>query len=338
MVADTNFYSPRLEAQSLLPEGYLAFVLEPSPPASKDPKWFADDPARPASGHSSSQTELSVTPTSQGDITWDELCRTRFSDNADAQDFIAERWLGNWGKLPEIPVGFEAQRTNFHRLALALISEVRRLAPGGKFGLRWVKGGFGTPFFNADQQVRVTGGEIIFQQADQQTSQPITTLRAASEFLGVAPSESQREHDSPVIGDLDEDLGVSVAVNDFLGSWYGCATAALEELRANSDDADSTRIQLWPGHFDIAIELGDRTARATYGASPGDTAEIPQPYLYVSPWDPQAMQNSDFWNASSFMGAVMSYEELLQSASASSYHAVLEFYQTAFAKLNKATQ
>ena len=45
------------------------------------------------------------------------------------------------------------------------------------------------------------------------------------------------------------------------------------------------RPQIWPEHFDLACELGaDAGTRARYGASPGDAA-IPQPYLYVGPWD-----------------------------------------------------
>ena len=70
-----------------------------------------------------------------------------------------------------------------------------------------------------------------------------------------------------------------------LADWFGFGCSVLEELRAGAPDADATRCQLWPEHFDLAIELGDADsgARAAYGASPGDAGH-PDPYLYVSPW------------------------------------------------------
>ena len=68
--------------------------------------------------------------------------------------------------------------------------------------------------------------------------------------------------------------------------------------------------QLWPEHFDVAIELGDEAAgkRATYGASPGDQ-EHPEPYLYVATW--AAPPEGPLWNATAFGGAELSYGELL---------------------------
>jgi hypothetical protein len=45
-------------------------------------------------------------------------------------------------------------------------------------------------------------------------------------------------------------------------------------------------VQLWPEHFDLAVELGDEAAgrRAAYGVSPGDES-VAEPYLYVSAWE-----------------------------------------------------
>ena len=59
----------------------------------------------------------------------------------------------------------------------------------------------------------------------------------------------------------------------------------LEQLRADESDGDPSLVQLWPEHFDIAVELGSEPAgqRATFGASPGDESHD-EPYLYVSPW------------------------------------------------------
>lgn len=332
MAYDPAIYDPRAEAQALLPEGYVAAVLEPSPPASADETYWADDPTRPPvpDGH------MLVAPTTGGDLSWDDLASSRFADDPAARQFIAERWLGNWGRLPKLPGDYVTQRTHAHRLAFAVVSEARRLAAGAKFGLRWVAGGFGTPFYGNDEQIRVVDGDIIYQHGPGQRSQAITTLAAAGEFLGLTPSDTQREHDSPPLGSLSEELLITEEANGFLGAWFGCATAALEELRAQAGDGELSRVQLWPGHFDVATELGSDSARATYGASPGDEAQSQQPYLYVSPWDPgffdsPTTQGDDFWNAKSFMGAVMEFGALCDSPSP--YHAALEFFLSAKARL-----
>jgi hypothetical protein len=71
----------------------------------------------------------------------------------------------------------------------------------------------------------------------------------------------------------NELLDIDPAAAAFLGDWYGFAAAALEELRASAgDDVDPSRVQLWPEHFDLAVELGSEAAhaRAAYGLSPGD--------------------------------------------------------------------
>ncbi len=341
-------YNPRAEAQALLPDGYVAAVLEPSPPASLDEAYWADDPTRPADLAEVAPGQMLVAPTSGGDISWDDLARSRFVDSPETRQFIAERWLGDWGQLPRLPQDYVEQRIHAHWLAFGVVSEARRLSAGAKIGLRWVAGGFGTPFYGDDEQVRVVGGELIYQRGSNQQSQAITTLAAAGKFLGLVPSETQREHDSPPLGSLSEELLVSEQANSFLGAWFGCATAALEELRAQTAGGDLSRVQLWPGHFDVAVELGEGSAKATYGASPGDGAQSQQPYLYVSPWDPDILgspmaqgsptaqgspdgkstpQGADFWNAESFVGAVLEFERL--SDSSSPYHTALEFFRSA---------
>jgi len=73
-------------------------------------------------------------------------------------------------------------------------------------------------------------------------------------------------------------------------------------------------VQLWPEHFDIAVELGDAAAgaRANFGASPGDAVH-PEPYLYVAPWErariPRAASGPDpYWNED--FGASLPYSAL----------------------------
>ena len=85
------------------------------------------------------------------------------------------------------------------------------------------------------------------------------------------------------------------------------AFAALEAVRADEASVDPSRPQLWPGHFDPAIEAGDEDHRASFGASPGDHS-IDEPYLYVSAWWPDRLdldRSDPMWNAPSFTGAML---------------------------------
>ncbi|MFL5870596.1 MAG: hypothetical protein ACJ75R_05910, partial [Solirubrobacterales bacterium] len=74
---------------------------------------------------------------------------------------------------------------------------------------------------------------------------------------------------------------------------------------------DSSLVRIWPEHFDIAVELGEDTARgrANFGASPGDENHD-EPYLYVGPFDP-GLASGELWNATGFPGAELGYCELL---------------------------
>ena len=90
-----------------------------------------------------------------------------------------------------------------------------------------------------------------------------------------------------------------------LGDWFGFAWSALEELRADPASGPGGRIQLWPEHFDAAVDLGpEGPGRATYGASPGD-ADVDEPYLYVLPSVPEAAPAGELWNAAAFHGAIL---------------------------------
>lgn len=294
-------HHPRAEADAVLGPAYSARVLEPSPPAITTPDHFTDDPA--VVGERDERTV--VTPTTAGDRTWDQVV----DDRPELAGWAAARWLAARPALPALPDGYARARDGYHRLAYALVAEARRRA-NTKFGLRFTRGGFGTPFFGDDEQVRVEHGHLVHQQGDSVDVAEITTLRAASAFLGVAPATRAAEHDSPTLGDLDAPLHADRSTGEFLAAWFGMAWAALEEVRLTDGAVDVERTQLWPGHFDPAIAMGDaeRGGRATYGASPGD-AEHPEPYLYVGAWG--AVDDDPFWNESSFTGASLPLRELI---------------------------
>lgn len=294
----------RAEAALIAGDGFAARVLEPSPPTISVAPFFADDPvdATAAEGRS-------VVPTGvEGDMSWDDwLAEDPSRADAETTAWIEQRWLGGNRRLPPVPATLVATRLALHRLAAYVIAPTRH-AENGKFGLRATHGGFGTSFFGADRQVRVVGTTLIDQQGVEASSTPITSLDAAAAFLSTdISSDAGAEPDSPPIGDAGAALDIDPAASEFLGAWFGMAFAALEAVRADSNSVDPARPQLWPGHFDPAIEVGDEDHRGSYGASPGDPA-IDEPYLYVSIWWPDkiGIDSSDpYWNAPSFPGAVL---------------------------------
>jgi hypothetical protein len=261
------------EAFDRLAGRYDVRVLEPSPPTVDEAPWFADDPV--ARNGVAGGRQL-VSPVSTGDLTWDELAR----GNPDLANWAADRWLGAWRRLGPAPADLVETREALHRVAEEVMKPARENA-NGKIALRWVRGGFGTPFFGEDTQVRVEGDELVWD----------------------SPGGLRRES-------LDVDVGAS----HFLGDWYGFAASVLEQLRAEAaPDQDASRVQLWPEHFDLAFELGSESggSRAGYGASPGDE-QHPEPYLYVVPWDSERASGNG-WDADDFAGAELSYAQLREA-------------------------
>jgi len=301
-------------------------VLEPSPPAVPTGPWFADDPAAAGSGP---QTAAKVVaPTSAGDLRWAELA----ADDETVAEFCRPRWLANHQPLGGVPDHYRLRRDDLHRLAYGVVSNARKAA-NGKFGLRWTLDGFGTPFYGDDAQVRVEGSLLVCQRGDKVDAEEITTLAAAARFLGVEATSDQAEHDTVALGGLDRPLTVDGELVAFISRWFGMATAALEELRCAPGGADPSRVQLWPGHFDMAVEVGDADAdpvsRATYGASTGDDAH-PEPYLYVGPWGP-IDPGDRFWNDEAFTGASLPYAAIQGDPDPCGI--ALDFYRQALGQL-----
>lgn len=247
-------------------------MLEPSPPAVQEQPYFADDPTARADVPAGRQI---VSPVSTGDILWSDLAAA----DPNLAKWCAERWLGAYRRLGALPPKFAATRRTLHSIAEDVMKPAREKA-NGKFGLRYTHGGFGTPFFGDDVQLRVEGTELVEQRGEEESRSP----------LDVDP-ESVR----------------------CLADWYGFVTSVLEELRtAASADHDPSRVQLWPEHFDVATELGSEAAgqRAGYGGSPGDE-DHPEPYLYVVPWT--AKPRGELWQATAFTGAELTYADLLKA-------------------------
>jgi hypothetical protein len=326
--------NPLDEARARLGSRYEVRVLEPSPPAiSCEP--FADDPmARgvvPEGRTLVAPFETGVA----GDLTWDGLAR---DDHALAR-WCAFRALGAWRPPPPITDGAALART---RLALHSVAEhvlcPARHRVNGRIGLRFTRGGFGTPFFGTDEQVRVEGTTLVHTQSTpaRETRAPLSTLGAAATAVGiVAGAPDLFEPTTPLAVDRPLELDPSAVAT--LGWWFGFSAAVLAQLRvdpASNQPAwtPPSLVQLWPEHFDVGFDLGNDPAgrRANFGASPGDAAH-PEPYLYVGPWDLTALTGpaAPYWNES--FGASLRYSALVTSADA--HETALAFFRDGRARL-----
>jgi hypothetical protein len=318
--------NPRAEAQDMLPDGHEARVLEPSPPAVTDSAWYADDPTDPESA-----TGVVVSPVPGAGITWDEMA----AHDARLAAFAADRWLGSYRRLAPLPTGYVETRGALHQVAFFVLAPARFRATG-KLGLRYTHGGFGTPFFGGDEQVRVDGISLVRQQGDRSSVEDLTTIEAAAAFLDLPYEEVWFEdfRDPLAPSDPSRPLEVERASTAALADWFGFATSVLEEFRRHGNDGDDvSRVQLWPEHFDVALEMGSQDAgvRASYGASPGDAAH-PEPYLYVAAWS-EVDRSDPYWNDESFNGASLGYRALLEADDQRA--TALEFFDAGYAALHR---
>jgi hypothetical protein len=294
---------PRREAQEVVGAAFDARVLEPSPPAVVDGDLFADDPV---AGDGSTGRPV-VAPVSSADLTWDQW----LGERPERAPWAAARWLGAWRRLPPLPPTCDETRLALHRLVVYVASPARQRV-NGKMALRWTFGGFGTPFFGDDEQVRVAGAGLVRQRGLEVQAAPITTLNGAAELVLDGPPDLAwaGKFDVPAAGDLDERLAVDPEAAAFLGDWFGFAWSVLEELRAEPASTEPSRTQLWPEHFDAAFDCLPQDRRCTFGVSPGDAA-VPEPYLYVLPWRFDEAPPSEFWNSTSFRGAILPFGRLV---------------------------
>jgi hypothetical protein len=203
----------------------------------------------------------------------------------------------------ELPPDYADTRDKLHLVAARVLGAARFLATG-RFGLRVVEGGFGTPEFDG-RTLSVVDGQLT----DGERRHPLTTLGDACEFAGVDLNAPVHAALDELAGDADTDVSVDPAAARGLADWYALSQGALEALAAACGPADDvTAIQLWPEHFDVALVAGAEPSRANYGGSPGDAA-VPEPYLYVGPFAPRS---GEFWNAS--FGATLTYTDVRAGA------------------------
>jgi hypothetical protein len=276
---------PRGEALEITGGRFDVRVHEPALPAVVVAPFVADllDPARDG--------RPVLSPVSAGDVLWDDLARSEPKLRA----FCALRWLGAYPRLGPPPAGFAATRDALHRLAEHVVSPALQRA-NGEIVLRFSRGGFGTPFFGNDVQLRVEGDMLHMQIGDRVESHMLTSLEEAAGFVGFDLTRFD-------VAAAAAPLGVDAAAGRYLGDVYGFAFSVLEELRARAGAAmEPSHVNLWPEHFDVAVELGSdhHGLRAAYGVSPGK-GELGEPYVYVAPWT--ARPTGALWQAEGFAGA-----------------------------------
>ena len=223
-------------------------------------------------------------------------------------------------RLASLPSSFAATRASLHAVAEHVLGAARYRAER-HIGLVPTPGGFGTPIFGDDEQVRVDGIYIVHSMRGTEDRTRLTTLGDAAAFVGV-PLGAPDVYSPATPADPDAKLAVDADAAAALGDWYAFTADALASLRTTYAAHTPSNATLWPEHFDFALDLGDAEAgtRANYGSSPGDAA-IETPYLYIGPWSEDA--RTGFLGEYGFGGACP-YNEL--RAADDTTAAALEFF------------
>ncbi len=221
--------------------------------------------------------------------------------------------------LVPLPASFTETRAVLHVVATHVVARARHRGTG-RFGLRASPGGFGTPAFGPQvERVRVSGSRLLRELAG-----PDGVATSVAEIDGATLADLARVAgvdlaapfaagaDTPELGDVTVPVHVDGASAEALGAWYHFAAAVLDDVVAGHATATPSVAQLWPEHFDLALDLEAAPGvRVNIGASPGDSSH-PDPYLYVGPWTADRPGDDGYWNAP--FGAVLGYEDLRQAA------------------------
>jgi hypothetical protein len=194
----------------------------------------------------------------------------------------------------------------------------------GRIGLRPSPGGFATTEHGPDSaRLRVSDGLLVSEARTPTGTQSRVvaidgrSLAQLAEFAGVdLMTELSVGHDTPVLGDVDAPLSVDPGAARVIAEWLGLAAQTLDHVVAQAPGASPTLAQLWPEHFDVALDLafdasspGER--RVNLGGSPGDEFHA-SPYLYVGPWTPDRPGHPAYWNAP--FGAVLGLDHVRSAA------------------------
>lgn len=220
-------------------------------------------------------------------------------------------------QLAALPESFMTTRDALQRVAVHIVARARSHATG-RFGLRATVGGFGTPEFGDDLvRVRVSGADLVRETGGTGGATSVARSIDGSSLRDLAAvaqvdldADLDVGHDTPPLGDAMQRLSIDAGSADVLAAWYAVVNAALDRAVVGLDPAAGpTAPQLWPEHFDVAIDAAAiEGRRANLGGSPGDGFHA-EPYAYVGPWTDDRPGDGSFWNAP--FGAVLGYDELI---------------------------
>ena len=258
--------NPRAEAEDKLGGDYEARVLEPSPPAVGPPD-YTDDPIAP--GEVPEGRELVSPVHNRGDLTWDEIVEPGPGPGALVRRALARR-------LEESS------------------SHCRRPSP--RPGTPSTRSLWPSSRPRASRRTRSLSATRAVASARPSSRRAASTARCGSWAVSWSASGTSRRHTSRFprrsTRPPHERSGTSTA------SPARCSSSCVRTSRKRIPRSS----ELWPEHFDIAMELGDDAAgkRANFGASPGDESHD-EPYLYVGPWNPD-LASGELWNGTGFQG------------------------------------
>ncbi len=203
-------------------------------------------------------------------------------------------------------------RRAIQRIATHILARARKAADG-EISLRVGLTGLATPAFGPDREVlRFAGGHLVRERRvdGELRSRSLrvvgSTLAELAEFAGVdLDANLDFGHDAPEVGDRTTPIRFDESAADALLGWYQLGATALD--RVLIDARDPSVVQLWPEHFDVAIDLATVGGRCNLGAAPAD-ATCDQPYLYVGPHGEERPGEGSFWNVP--FGAQLSAERV----------------------------
>jgi hypothetical protein len=200
-------------------------------------------------------------------------------------------------------------RRSLHQVAEHVLSAARKRATGHEIALVPGEGGVRTPPLPDGRVIALIDGDIAVIDDKGVRRAPLTSPRAAAEFVGTEPGFPWTKHPPGTESMPDAPLVVDLDAARVLADWFALGEAALRELAATLAPGAEPTPQIFPEHFDLAITV----AEVNYGASPGDDA-IAAPYLYVGPFAGPPDGDEQFWNAA--FGAYMTISEVSTRAAA----------------------
>lgn len=217
--------------------------------------------------------------------------------------------------LVDLPAGYDASRDALQHVTVHVIARAAVQA-GGRIDLRPTAGGWGTPELDGGVRVRLSGGHLIRETADDDHATfdavPVdgSTLDELAALARVdLDADLYVGKDTPPRGATDRAVHVDPAAAAGLAAWFAASAAALDAVAAElPGSATPTAVRLWPEHFDVAIDAEAAPGqRLNLGGAPGDGFHE-LPYAYVGPWTDARPGDDGFWNAP--FGAVLGYEDL----------------------------